>query len=85
MKINDEVINTWIKILKKVKNSKLILKSSLYICEDVIKKKFEKEGLANSVEILKKTKRTDFLTHLNLYDKIDLCLDTFQFWSNNNI
>ena len=79
MKINDEVINTWIKILKKVKNSKLILKSSLYICEDVIKKKFEKEGLANSVEILKKTKRTDFLTHLNLYDRIDLCLDTFPF------
>ena len=79
MKINDEVINTWIKILKKVKNSKLILKSSLYLCEDVIKKKFEKEGLANSIEILKKTKRSDFLTHLNLYDRIDLCLDTFPF------
>ena len=79
IKINDEVINTWIKILKKVKNSKLILKSSLYLCEDVIKKKFEKEGLANSIEILKKTKRSDFLTHLNLYDRIDLCLDTFPF------
>ena len=79
MKINDEVLNTWIKILKKVKNSKLILKSSLYLCEDVIKKKFEKEGLANSIEILKKTRRSDFLTHLNLYDRIDLCLDTFPF------
>ena len=31
MKINDEVLNTWIKILKKVKNSKIILKSSMYI------------------------------------------------------
>ena len=28
MKINDEVLNTWIKILKKIKKSKIILKSS---------------------------------------------------------
>ncbi len=79
MKINDEVLDVWIKILKKVKNSKIILKSSLYICEDVIKKRFEKEGLSNSLEILKKTKRNDFLSHLNTYNKIDLCLDTFPF------
>ena len=26
MKVNDEVLDTWIKILKKVKNSKLVLK-----------------------------------------------------------
>ena len=55
----------WIKILKEVKDSRLILKSSLYVCEDVIKKKFEKEGLIDSIKILKKTKRDDFLTHLN--------------------
>ena len=79
MKINDEVLQTWIKILKEVKDSRLILKSSLYVCEDVIKKKFEKEGLIDSIKILKKTKRDDFLTHLNLYDRIDLCLDTFPF------
>ena len=79
MKINDEVINTWIKILKKVKNSKLILKSSLFLCDEVLKKKFEKEGLVNSIMILKKTARKDFLSHINLYDKIDLCLDTFPF------
>ena len=79
MKINDEVVNTWIKILKKVKNAKLILKSSLFLCENVLKKKFEDEGLASSIEILKKTSRKDFLSHINLYDKIDLCLDTFPF------
>ncbi len=28
---------------------------------------------------LKKTKRKEFLSHLNLYNKIDLCLDTFPF------
>ena len=79
MKINDEVLNTWIKILKEVENSKLILKSSLYLCEEVLKKRFKDEGLTNSIEILKKTKRDDFLSHINLYDKIDLCLDTFPF------
>ena len=79
IKINDEVLDTWIKILKKTKNSKLILKSSLFLCEEVLKKKFEKEGLINSIEILKKTKRKEFLSHLNLYNKIDLCLDTFPF------
>ena len=35
--------------------SKLILKSSLYICDDVIRKKFDSEGLVDSIEILKKT------------------------------
>ena len=54
MKLNEEVLDVWIKILKKIKNSKIILKSSLYVCEDVITKKFEKEGLINSVKILKK-------------------------------
>ena len=38
MKINDEVLDVWINILKKIKNSKIILKSSLYVCEDVLKK-----------------------------------------------
>ena len=79
MKINDEVLNTWIKILKKIKKSKFILKSSLFICEDVLRKKFVEEGLIDSVEILKKTNKNDFLSHINTYDKIDLCLDTFPF------
>ena len=76
MKINDEVLDVWVSILKKIKNSKLILKSSLYICDAVIRKRFESEGLINSVEILKKTKRNDFSSHINNYDKIDMCLDT---------
>ena len=79
MKVNEEVLNVWIKILKKVKNSKLILKSSLYLCQDVIRKKFDDEGLGDSIEILKKTKRNDFSSHINNYDKIDMCLDSFPF------
>jgi len=79
MKINEEVLDVWINILKNVKNSKIILKSSLYVCEDVIRKKFEKEGLKDSIQILKKTRRNEFLSHINVYDKIDICLDTFPF------
>ena len=79
MKINEEVLDVWVIILKKIKNSKLILKSSLYLCEDVIIKKFEKEGIADSIQVLKKTKRNDFSSHINNYDKIDMCLDTFPF------
>ena len=79
MKINEEVLDVWVNILKKIKGSKLILKSSLYLCEDVIIKKFASEGLADSVQILKKTKRNDFSSHINNYDKIDMCLDTFPF------
>ena len=77
MKVNEKVIDVWVNILKKIKNSKIILKSSLYVCEDVILKRFEKEGLINSIEILKKTKEES--SHINVYDKIDLCLDTFPF------
>ena len=79
IKVNEEVLDVWIHILKKIKNSKIILKSSLYVCEDAIRKKFDKEGLKDSVVILKKTKRNDFLSHINVYDKIDICLDTFPF------
>ena len=50
MKLNDKVLDVWVKIIKKVKNSRIILKSSLYVCEDVIKKRFEKEGL---IDLLK--------------------------------
>ena len=79
MKISDEVLDVWVNILKKIQNSKLIIKSSLYVCEDVIIKRFEKEGLINSIKILKKTLRNDYLSHINVYDNIDLCLDTFPF------
>ena len=77
MKVNEKVMDVWVNILKKVKNSKIILKSSLYVCEDVILKRFEKEGLIDAIEILKKTREESF--HINVYDKIDLCLDTFPF------
>ena len=43
-KINDEVIEVWSSILKKVKDSKLLLKTSFQISSEIYKKKFRKFG-----------------------------------------
>ena len=75
-KINDKVISVWSQILLKVKNSKLILKSSLKIEKSFLKKEFEKYGVIDSVVFLEKRK---LKSHYNLYKKIDIALDTFPY------
>tara|TARA_B100000963_G_scaffold294241_1_gene264835 strand:+ start:1494 stop:3038 length:1545 start_codon:yes stop_codon:yes gene_type:complete len=77
MKVNDEQISSWIEILKSVPNSKIILKSSLYVCENTIRKKFEENDLIESLEIRKKTKKSGFFEHIQMYKEIDIALDTF--------
>ena len=75
-KINDRVVNVWSQILLKVKNSKLILKSSLKIDKSFLKKEFEKYGVIDSIIFLEKRKLE---SHYNLYKKIDIALDTFPY------
>ena len=77
-KINENVINCWVKILKSIKSSKLIIK-----CTDD-KKKFSRieklikeKGVLDSV--IFHTKFEDKKDHLNLYKKIDIALDTFPY------
>ena len=48
---------------EKVKNSKIILKSSLFVCEDVIRNKFEKQGLRDSIAILKNEEARFFVSY----------------------
>ncbi len=74
-KINDDVIKVWSSILKNVKNSKLILKTSLPTANMIILEKFKQNNVDNSVEFLKRNK--SFEDHLNEYKKIDIALDTF--------
>ena len=79
LKISDEVIEVWSKILKNVFKSKLILKSSLTVNKEKLLQKFKKNGVHNSIEFYDKK---DFLStkdHLNLYQKIDIALDTFPY------
>ena len=77
-KINKNVINCWAEILKKIKNSRLILKCS----ND--KKKFDrieglmrKKGVIDSVIFHKRFE--DKIDHLNLYKEVDIVLDTFPY------
>ena len=76
-KISDDTVEVWSKILKKIKNSKLILKSSVSHAEIHFKELFEKEGVLNKV--IFKNRSKNFEDHINLYKDIDLCLDTFPY------
>ena len=79
LKISDDVIEVWSKILRNVYKSKLILKSSLTVNKDSLLQKFKKKGVHNSIEFYDKK---DFLStkdHLDLYRKIDIALDTFPY------
>tara|TARA_Y100000591_G_scaffold336_1_gene346 strand:- start:448 stop:2148 length:1701 start_codon:yes stop_codon:yes gene_type:complete len=79
MKISDETIDAWSKILKKVNNSILILKSSNFCSEEILMSKFKENGVDEKVKILRKADYFKHKDHLNLYNKIDLCLDTFPY------
>ena len=76
-KINDDVIEVWSMILKKVKNSKLMLKTSFPISTERFKKRFDEYGVLNSVTILPFKKKFD--KHLEIYKDIDIALDTFPY------
>jgi predicted O-linked N-acetylglucosamine transferase (SPINDLY family) len=76
-KINTSVVATWSRILKKVKNSKLILKSSRPRVTELLTEQFKNQGVLNSVEFM--TTITNFEDHMQLYKKIDIALDTFPY------
>ena len=79
LKISDDVVDTWSKILRKIIGSKLILKSSDSYDYEIIKKKFAKYGVDNAIEILEKRNYDKIEDHLNVYNKIDIALDTFPY------
>ena len=77
LKINDNVIDVWSKILQNVKNSKLILKSSSPRDVTKLTEKFKKNNVLKSI-VFEDTKK-NIKDHLNLYQKIDIALDTFPY------
>jgi predicted O-linked N-acetylglucosamine transferase (SPINDLY family) len=76
-KINETVINTWSKILKKIPNSKLLLKSSSVLSNNLILEKFKRNDVLKSVVF--NPFISDFNSHMDLYSKIDIALDTFPY------
>jgi len=77
MKISTETFDAWCKILDEVDNSNLILKSSNFQNSDILRSKFKSKGLDDKVIILDKYNFKNHKDHINIYKKIDLCLDTF--------
>ena len=76
-KINDNVVNVWSRILKKIPNSKLLLKSSSVLSNNLISEKFKENQILESIEF--EPFASDFETHINLYKKVDIALDTFPY------
>ena len=77
-KINPEVVSTWSKILKKVNNSKLLLKtSSKRLATKRLEELFKKEDALESVKFIDRAEK--FNDHLDNYNLIDIALDTFPY------
>ena len=80
-KINDNVINLWSEILKRVENSKLFLKAkqldNLIIVEN-LKKKFQKNGI-NTEKIITEGRSKTRKEMLKKYNQIDIALDPFPY------
>ena len=76
-KVSDDNLKVWAKIISRVKNSRLLLKSSISYNLDSFIEKLKKYNIFEKVVIIKRTE--DFKTHLNLYDQVDLALDTFPY------
>ena len=77
-KINPEVVSTWSKILKKVNNSKLLLKtSSKRLATKRLKELFKKKDVLESVKFIDRAEK--FKDHLGNYNHIDIALDTFPY------
>ncbi len=76
-KVSDENLKVWSEIIGSVKNSRLLLKSSISYNLDSFIEKLKQYNLFEKVDIIKRTE--DFKTHLSLYDQIDLALDTFPY------
>ena len=79
LKISDDVVDVWSLILKKIKNSKLILKSSYKYDASSILRKFKKKGVTDSIIILNRENYPNIKDHLKLYNSIDVSLDTFPY------
>jgi len=76
-KITDQTAMVWSDILKNISGSKLILKTSLKIQSTRLKQIFKKNRVAESVSFVEHVK--NHKDHLNLYNQIDIALDTFPF------
>jgi protein O-GlcNAc transferase len=80
-KMNPRVVELWSRILTKVPNSKLLLKARCLTSQRVLAKYktlFESHGI-NTERITFMGLAPDTTSHLSLYSKVDIALDTFPY------
>jgi protein O-GlcNAc transferase len=80
-KLTPEVISLWSQILKRIENSKLLIKrkslSSRIAREYVFSQFIQHDIDPKSIELMAMT--PIFKEHLEIYNRIDICLDTFPY------
>jgi predicted O-linked N-acetylglucosamine transferase (SPINDLY family) len=80
IKLNENLLNSWGKILKSVNNSVLYLKNKNFINDEYLnflKDKFEKLGVKRDQLIFEKSSPREEL--LSCYNKVDIALDTYPY------
>ncbi len=80
-KISDETVKMWCEILTKVENSKLLIKChglSSTDLEILLTKKFTENGITKD-QIQYASRQPDFQKHLELYNSVDIALDTYPY------
>ena len=78
-KINKNVVKAWLKILKLVPNSRLLLKSSDVNFKNFINQQYLSDFRIDKDRIIYLERFLDIKEHLKNYNKIDIALDTFPF------
>ena len=80
-KVNSDVIQVWAQILRTVPNTRLLLKATQYKDDEVCKKTrhlFQEQGVSSDrLEFVSHI--PSYTEHLNLYNRVDIALDTFPY------
>ncbi len=79
-KIRNETLSLWAKVLRAIPKVKLLLEDRAEFQEETherIRKAFQEMGIASDrIAFLPCVLNTDFPTHMRLYDRLDIALDT---------
>ncbi len=80
-KLNDSVVELWCSILQSIENSKIQLKSKIFLeqeGQDFTYARFKKHGIHRD-RVLLREYAPDYVSHMSAYREIDIALDPFPY------